>query len=138
MENTMNHGKLIQQFGKLVEQGNPVEKCVQVKTIGGFWNPVKVPSWCETNEYRVALRFVEGKPVFEGDELYDKQSGTKWNANTSYPVYWDELSWNPPKSKEVTITISRECAEYYADNDIWIGRRPREIHEAAKRALKNE
>ena len=147
----MNHGKLIQQFGRLVEQGHPAKLCVQFKEIDGEWYTSAKPAWDIDTEYRVALAFVEGKPVFENDQIYHKDFGLVkafestdvglWSkqTETSSPIhgFLKDYSWNPPKPKEVTIEISRECAEYFARNLCW-GDPYHEIHVAAKKALENE
>ena len=138
----MNHGKLIQQFGRLVEQGHDPELCVQTKNIRGDWYQVSIPKWYPENKYRVALAFVEGKPVFEGDKLY-YPDGNYLLAAIDVPLSQKEggmydLSWNPPKPKTVTIEISGECAEWLIDISALSNKHTLELSKAAKKALENE
>ena len=95
------------------------------------------------DSYSFAIAIVEGMPVFEGDVLYGPD-GIKFTVNslhcrryTGYALC--SCSWNPPKPKEVTITISREDAEGIAklldDNTVhfyWLNN----IAKVCKEALK--
>jgi len=96
-------------------------------------------------DYQLALAIVEGKPVFDGDELYmidDKCIGynSKFTASKDYhsiimsPEKW---SWNPlkPKTKTVTIELSyadaTDIAKYGANcASIWV------VQRACNEALK--
>jgi hypothetical protein len=87
------------------------------------WITEDNPSWSENARYRASLAFVEGKPVFKGDVLYEKNSiaPVKFIANKIYCgklvckiIHGDdyfffprELFWTPPKPKTITVTIPR-------------------------------
>jgi len=80
--------------------------------------------------YEFPLAIVEGKPVFVGDELYDKYIA----GNTSM------LSWLPPKTKTVLVELLREDAEfmfsaYSADEPPFCKSKTARIAEACRKAL---
>lgn len=70
------------------------------------WNRTNHPTWRDDCEYRASIADVEGKPVFEGDELYSPD-GHKFVVNKMCAA--DKLgineacSWNPPKPKTITV-----------------------------------
>lgn len=131
------HAEKIMQFAKMVEAGHPIDNIVQTKIYGGAWLTVR-PDWVENQEYRVALAFVEGKPVFEGDKLYildlkyayrftvakvdSKHSGERRDVSCFFSktdcgtynceAYVDAVSWNPPKPETITVTLLRKDAEF--------------------------
>jgi len=74
-------------------------------------------------DYEFALAIVEGKPVFNGDKLYDKNTGEAriingtaiWRNNVpQYNWIAQNFSWNQPKPKTVMVELLREDAEYWA------------------------
>ena len=76
-----------------------------------------------TDSYEFALTIVEGKPVFNGDKLYDKNTGEAriingtaiWRNNVpQYNWIAQNFSWNQPKPKTVMVELLREDAEYWA------------------------
>jgi hypothetical protein len=97
------HIDKIKQWVKMLEAGHPEDKIVKCEGMSGNWSYMKYPKWDLASQYRVALAFVEGKPVFEGDVLYDSR-GNKFTASEHYTgTYCD--SWNPPIPKTITVTI---------------------------------
>jgi hypothetical protein len=69
-------------------------------------------------EWEFPLAVVEGKPVFVGDELYDK-NGNKFIILDCYArVSFVNLSWNPPKPKTVMVELLRENAEKCANGTV--------------------
>jgi len=124
----------IKQWVKMLEAGHPRDKIVQYKSsVKHNWMTAPAPNWDEDTEYRVALAFVEGKPVFEGDELYHPEVGKKAISSCSSAMNilhlfyrpiesicgsqsgrpLSDWSWNPPKPKTITLDdlpIPKECA----------------------------
>lgn len=73
------HADKIMQFARMVEAGHSPQSLVQVKIIQfgvASWFPC-TPIWNESDEYRVAIAFVDGKPVFKDDRLFYKDL-RKW------------------------------------------------------------
>ena len=67
-----------------------------------------------TIDYQLALAIVEGKPVFEGENLYC-HNGVPYTAKDGEQEhFYASLSWNPPKPKTVTVELSRDDAERIA------------------------
>ena len=59
------------------------------------------------DDYKFALGVVEGKPVFEGDELYG-YGGVKFTVPSEWKHHDTEqfkCSWNPPKPKTIMIEL---------------------------------
>lgn len=85
-------------------------------------------------DYQFAIGVVEGKPVFEVDELY-LEDGRKFKALLSeeqgdvivldagdgYRCYSAVrfVSWNPPKPKTVIVELMVDDAEYFANAPTW-------------------
>lgn len=90
-------------------------KMVKVKWAGGVYKTIEVEKLYAEYTYRFALGVVEGKPVFEGDTLW--HCNREFTADEHLPDYIldmknpQELSWNPPKPKTVTVELLREDAE---------------------------
>lgn len=84
-------------------------------------------SFGSDRKYEFALGVVEGKPVWEGDRLYDS-TGCVFTAKTIedgsmcgyitpnivrvMPI--ELVSWNPPSPKTVMVGLPIEDVEYYA------------------------
>lgn len=66
----------------------------------------------EKEHYEIALGIVEGKPVWEGDELYYKG---KLQTFITDKLFRQEWSWNPPKPKTMMVEFLVEDVEYYAN-----------------------
>ena len=64
------------------------------------------PSW-----YEFPLAVVEGRQVWEGDEMW--KHGAKFNVCCSADICG--ASWNPPKPKTVMVELTVEDAEKYAE-----------------------
>lgn len=65
------HADLIMKFAKMIAAGHPIDKLVQcINQLRGCWMECPVPTFDLNAEYRVAIAFVEGKPVFVGDKLW--------------------------------------------------------------------
>jgi hypothetical protein len=61
----------------------------------------------EPSSYQFALAIVEGRPVFEGDKLYDHEgSGFTVSSAGIKNDYQSRCTWNPPR-KTITVTIPR-------------------------------
>jgi hypothetical protein len=113
------HADKIRQFAQMVAAGHPVNKLVQVQNQGCPWRTV-LPHWDTDNTYRVACVFVDGKPLFDGDEAYlNGQVGyVRWAikgtdvvfANTNTLRMWSSgeqpasLSLTAPAAKQYEIT----------------------------------
>jgi hypothetical protein len=131
------HVEKIDQFEKMAGEGYPRNLIVQHKIFhdvirGERYSWVSdfyAPTWEENIEYRVAFAFVEGLPVFEGDQLF--ACGQEAFAHphvagsnmiravlkcdeTSVGVMSAHCSWNPPAptpikqpdiAYEITTTI---------------------------------
>ena len=80
----------------------------QNNSTNGRWTDFIVgPSWVKDTEYRASIAEVEGKPVFVGDVLYGDKGGVftaTLNLNFD-PNKGETLSWNPPKTITITVTI---------------------------------
>jgi hypothetical protein len=62
------------QFAKMVDAGNPIDQLVQIKCSGNRWKYCDLAyQWDLECEYRVARAFIEGRPVFAGDKLWNSQ-----------------------------------------------------------------
>lgn len=102
-------------------------KCLEMVegTELNWWNVVRMKSnkglfvesspdfMCyEINIYEFALGVVEGKPVWEGDEIY-RLDGHKFTACEYGMSRCDhnKLSWNPPQPKTVMVELLIEDAE---------------------------
>ena len=112
------HADKIRQFAKMVEAGHPIEYVTQSReNEHRQWIQDPEPTWRTDWEYRVALAFVEGKPVFEGDALWSnefKESVTALDYDRYHGLIMrtidgkactsmlDVLSWNKPV---VTVTL---------------------------------
>lgn len=71
-------------------------------------------------KYEFALGILEGKPVFEGDELWHNAESSnliKVNIDNASAIRNGWFSWNPPKKKTVMIELSMQAVEYYAKDD---------------------
>lgn len=109
------HADKIMQFAKMVEAGHPIDELVQIVD-GNYqwkWNGL----WLEDKQYRVAIAFVEGKPVFVDDYLYVcgmRMTILSTNGNLAtfknhrdlmvlegIDLKSNSISWNPPKSPEL-------------------------------------
>ena len=93
---------------------------VQVNTRVIGWVTIPTPVWMEDKEYRASIAEVEGKPVFEGDELYG-YFGLKFKASKSFNWNYQiesgdyPVSWNPPAPKTVMVELLREDVGYISD-----------------------
>lgn len=80
-------------------------KMMRHDAVTGFYNP----------EYNYALGVVEGRPVFEGDELYFK--GIKRIATAGSKIQFPDnfdasgWTWNPPKPRTILVELLVEDAE---------------------------
>jgi hypothetical protein len=106
------------------------------------WSNVNnnAPIWSEDIEYRASLAEIEGRPVFEGDELYGTETGEKFIASeylgglcNSYGL--QKLSWNPPKPKTVTVELLREDVEFFSTSELF-SHHSVNLKNACKEALK--
>ena len=109
---------------------------VQFKEFGrGEWKNVpNVPGFYDDYQYRASIAEVEGKPVFEGDVLY-QINGERCEIKGGMYYGWHMLSWNPPRPKTITVKLLRDDAEYlnsgsYDHIKSW------RIHDAVEKALK--
>lgn len=90
------------------------------------------------DHYEVALGILEGKPVWNGDTLYN-ESGEPIKAykglNFKYAKFW---SWNPPKPKTVMVELPLDYVENQAalskHQRIW----PTILSKACAEALETE
>jgi hypothetical protein len=109
------HAAKIMRFAKMVEAGHPIEYATQSReNEHRQWVQDPEPTWRTDWEYRVALAFVEGKPVFESDTLYLK-GGLPLVISSVSEKYGDilhhnhgsteiaKLTWNKP---EPTVRVS--------------------------------
>lgn len=102
---------------------------------------------CDDCLYTFALGVVEGKPVFEGDELYNTHAGKvkiapfplsseTFVASGYGHITIKDCSWNPPKPKTVMVELTVEEASFLANP---IKGQPwdvvAKIEKAAKKAL---
>ena len=116
------------------------------------------PNWLGDVEYRASLAIVEGKPVFEGSELYSTSVGgafglkckvlksiDKDTLQVMFDNWFDrcgeplsKLSWNPPKPKTITVTILRpDCLNWDRDTvTITIPGFGSETYDAIKEGMK--
>lgn len=117
-----------------------------------YWNEKQEDKFFTDTCYRFALGVVEGKPVFEGDELYNDR-GAKFkvefgdaefvNVFGSYPdgssAAWDleSCSWTPPKPATVMVELLREDAEFYANGEPAYSERRMRMEKACRKALEN-
>lgn len=94
------------------------------------YNPIT--AFYGTN-FEYALGVVEGRPVFEGDTLWNVPNNFSFVVSrvtkmylgeadcffSSAPKYrcgWiKDCSWNPPKPKTIDVPMPIELAEYYAE-----------------------
>lgn len=110
----MNQGDNIIKFGELVKAGHPPALCVQLRNNHFYpWVAESHPYWHESWEYRVALAFVEGKPVFEGDVLY--LHGTQLIIDKHIDGAVEGWSWSPPKPKTAMVELSVKDIEYWKE-----------------------
>jgi len=70
----------------------------------------------EPAKWEFALAIVEGKPVFEGDVLYDSK-GNKYNIPSGAEWYWNNYSWTQPKPATITVTIPYAVAKSFLEVD---------------------
>lgn len=119
--------------GTALEWGAVIRHCPTKQKLG---NPI---DFYNTNHVDVALGILEGKPVWEGDTLWNIITGKEYTATyrLNNPTDW---SWNPPKPKTVMVELTVENAEYfavnYADNS-YCQTRTIEIAKACRKALEN-
>lgn len=66
----------------------------------------------DASQYELALGIIEGKPVWEGDIIYN-ECGVDFPAKRTYeyPGCW---SWNPPKPKTVMVELTVEDVELWS------------------------
>ena len=55
------------------------------------------------SDYMFALAIVEGKPVFPGDLLYEKETGKPYAVSFNKKCGYEYLTWIPPKTKTIMI-----------------------------------
>lgn len=97
----------------------------------GFLTQMRHASfWYNLRDYEFPLAVVEGKPVWEGDELWNKESGD--SALAAPNSCWEKLSWNPPKPKTVMVELRVDAMQYQANT----GLSSDLITEACRKALK--
>lgn len=65
----------------------------------------------ENSDYEFPIAVLEGKAVFNGDELYNTITGQKFKAHDEYTSCLDCCSWNPPKPKTVMVELLVDDAQ---------------------------
>jgi hypothetical protein len=86
---------------------------------------------CSFTYIELALGIVEGKPVWEGDTLYDSETGAvTLSFDCGHPCRgdgknigwaWERLSWNPPKPKTVMVELPYDWVKFMATEVTGIG-----------------
>ena len=99
-------------------------KCLEMVEGTGleWWKVIRMPICisdrmpdfsANKEDYELALGIVEGKPVWEGDELY--YAGIKFSAHYGHSFTQPGWSWTPPKQKTLMVELPLEDVELYAD-----------------------
>lgn len=117
----------------------------------GIWcGKEEAEGFYSQNDYQFALGVVEGRPVFEGDELYPINFSGKVKVigiNKFDTKYFDVindkgdtvqlmcLTWNPPKPKTIMVELPIETAEWYAKNTYLNTYQPHYVAEACRKSL---
>lgn len=89
------------------------------------------------SEYEFPLAVVEGKLVWEGDELYiDGEKFTVKYGNEIIKRFISRYSWNPPK-RTVMVELTVDDAEYLAEPPKSYIEQNNRIIDACRKALGN-
>ena len=103
------------------------EWCIYVESALLFYNQSSI-------EFPLAV--VEGKHVWEGDELWLLATGEKVTAG-QYPIslILATGSWNPPKPKTVMVELLVEDVENLANHCTRVGASSERVYQACRKAL---
>lgn len=122
------HADKIMRFAKMVEAGHPIEYVTQSReNEHRQWIQDPEPTWRTDWQYRVALVFVEGRPVFRRDMLFsgstevsviDRHSGRDdvvicdiddgcWRGSVDIL----KLSWKEPAPTATVPELLRQVAD---------------------------
>ena len=118
----MKKSDLYREYARVIDmcEGTGLEQFDCMKYMGCIYrdhNGSKNPSFDRpASEFSFALAIVEGKPVFEGDVLYDSK-GNKYNIPSGAEWYWNNYSWTQPKPATITVTIPYAVAKSFLEVD---------------------
>ena len=85
------------------------------------WDCVRYPHDCgfvghpkfnlDIDKYTFALTVLEGRPVWEGDEIYSKETGMKIKVMAHHAeryLRWESMTWTPPTKKRTFMLGGKE------------------------------
>ena len=118
----MERSELYRECARVIDMcaGTSISPEDCVKHLGKpltFWNSSPGYAVEHYTDLEFALAIVEGKPVFEGDVLYDVY-GEKFKADNVMAKYlFETCTWTPPKPANITVTIPRPNNTFNPLND---------------------